>query len=109
MNAACPAGKRPAGRHKLGRSDLAGLISGLPVVVIELKQPGMPARAAFDENLSRYQQQIPALFWFNALLIPWNGTKSRVGLLMADWERFSSLLLTAPMTGHAQISPLGGG
>jgi hypothetical protein len=35
----------------------------------ELKKPGVPARAAFDENLTHYKQQIPALFWFNALLI----------------------------------------
>jgi hypothetical protein len=26
------------------------------------------------------------LFWFNALLIASNGTDSRVGSLMADWE-----------------------
>ena len=38
-------------------------------MVIELKKPGVPARAAFDENLTHYKQQIPALFWFNALLI----------------------------------------
>ena len=57
-------------------------------MVIELKKPGVPARAAFDENLTHYKQQIPALFWFNALLIASNGTDSRVGLLTADWERF---------------------
>jgi type I restriction enzyme R subunit len=31
---------------------------------------------------------VPALFWFNALLIASNGTDSRVGSLTADWERF---------------------
>lgn len=44
------------------------------------------ARAAFDENLTHYQQQIQALFWFNALLIASNGTDSRVSSLPADWE-----------------------
>jgi hypothetical protein len=29
----------------------------------------VPARAAFDENLTHYKQQIPNLFWFNALMI----------------------------------------
>ena len=57
-------------------------------MVIELKKPGVPARAAFDENLTHYKQQIPALFWFNALLIASNGTDSRVGSLTADWGRF---------------------
>ncbi len=67
---------------------MVGFVNGLPLVVIELKKPGVPARAAFDENLSHYKQQIPALFWYNALLIASNGTDSRVGSLTADWERF---------------------
>ena len=70
------------------RPDLVGFVNGLPLVVIELKKPGVPARAAFDENLTHYKQQIPALFWYNALLIASNGTDSRVGSLTADWERF---------------------
>ena len=55
---------------------------------MELKKPGVPARTAFDENLTHYKQQIPQLFWFNALLIASNGTDSRVGSLTADWGRF---------------------
>ncbi len=70
------------------RPDLVGFVNGLPWVVIELKKPGVPARAAFDENLTHYKQQIPALFWFNALLIASNGTDSRVGSLTADWGRW---------------------
>jgi len=70
------------------RPDLVGFVNGLPLVVIELKQPGVPARAAFDENLTHYKEQIPALFWFNGLLIASNGTDSRVGSLTADWDRF---------------------
>ncbi len=70
------------------RPDLVGFVNGLPWVVIELKKPGVPPRTAFDENLTHYKQQIPQLFWFNALLIASNGTDSRVGSLTADWERF---------------------
>ncbi|KAF0102531.1 MAG: type I restriction enzyme R subunit [bacterium] len=70
------------------RPDLVGFVNGLPWVVIELKKPGVPARAAFDENLTHYKQQIQALFWSNALLIASNGTDSRVGSLTADWERW---------------------
>lgn len=70
------------------RPDLVGFVNGLPWVVIELKKPGVPARSAFDENLTHYKQQIPQLFWFNALLIASNGTDGRVGSLTADWERF---------------------
>lgn len=70
------------------RPDLVGFVNGLPWVVIELKKPGVPARAAFDENLTHYTQQIPSLFWSNALLIASNGTDSRVGSLTADWGRW---------------------
>lgn len=70
------------------RPDLVGFVNGLPWVLIELKKPGVPARAAFDENLTHYKQQIPGLFWFNALMIASNGTDSLVGSLTADWERW---------------------
>ena len=70
------------------RPDLVGFVNGLPLVVIELKKPGVPARVAFDENLTHYKAEIPQLFWFNALLIASNGTDSRVGSLTADWERY---------------------
>lgn len=70
------------------RPDLVGFVNGLPWVVIELKKPGVPARAAFDENLTHYKQQVPSLFWFNALMMASNGTDSRVGSLTADWGRW---------------------
>ena len=70
------------------RPDLVGFVNGLPWVVIELKKPGVAARVAFDENLTHYKQQIPQLFWYNALLIASNGTDSRVGSLTADWGRW---------------------
>ena len=70
------------------RPDLVAFVNGLPLVVIELKKPGVPARAAFDENLTHYKAEIPPLYVFNALLIASNGTESSVGSLTADWERF---------------------
>ncbi|MEW6487769.1 MAG: type I restriction endonuclease subunit R [Thermodesulfobacteriota bacterium] len=73
------------------RPDVVGFVNGLPLVVAEFKKPGVPARQAFDENLTSYkhpQNGVPALFWFNALLLASNGTDSRVGSLTADWDRF---------------------
>ena len=70
------------------RPDLIGFVNGLPLIAIELKKPGVPARAAFDENLTHYKSAIPSLFWYNAMLIASNGTDSRVGSVTADWERF---------------------
>ena len=70
------------------RPDLVGFVNGLPLVVIELKKPGIPSQQAFDDNLTCYKSDIPQLFWFNTLMIVSNGTESRVGSLTADWERF---------------------
>ena len=74
------------------RPDLIGFVNGLPLVLIEFKKPGVSARAAFDENITSYkhpQNGVPALFWYNALIIASNGTESRVGTITADWERMS--------------------
>jgi len=72
------------------RPDLIGFVNGLPLVVLELKKPGISARHAFDDNITSYkhpQNGVPQLFWYNALLIASNGTESRVGSLSANWER----------------------
>jgi type I site-specific restriction-modification system R (restriction) subunit len=73
------------------RPDLVGFVNGLPWVVIELKKTGVPARHAFDGNLTSYkhpQNGVPQLFVHNAFLIASNGTQSRIGTITADWERF---------------------
>ncbi len=70
------------------RADLVGFVNGLPMIVIELKKPGVPAQVAFDENLTWYKEVVPQLFWSNGLLITSNGIDSRVGSLTSNWERF---------------------
>ena len=56
-----------------------------------------------SENLTHYKQQIPALFWYNALLIASNGTDSRVGSLTADWERFFEVLPHGYRAARARV------
>ncbi len=70
------------------RPDLIGFVNGLPLLVIELKKPGVPAKTAFDENLTHYKSAVPKLFWYNAFLVASNGTESRLGSVTADWERW---------------------
>jgi type I restriction enzyme R subunit len=72
------------------RPDLIGFVNGLPLVVMEFKKPGVPARAALEENITSYKHPlngVPALFWYNGLIIASNGSESRVGSITADWER----------------------
>jgi type I restriction enzyme R subunit len=52
---------------------------GQPLVVIGLKKPGVPARAAFDENIMSYQRPqngIPVPFAYNVLVMVSNATDS---------------------------------
>ena len=71
------------------RTDLIGFINGLPVVLIELKKPGVNVREAFDKNLADYKKTIPQLFHYNGFLLVSNGVQSKIGSLTAEWEHFS--------------------
>ena len=73
------------------RPDVVCFVNGLPLAVLEFKKPGVPARRAFEDNITSYkhpQNGVPRLFWYNSLLIASNGTESRVGSVTADWNRF---------------------
>jgi type I restriction enzyme R subunit len=70
------------------RTDLIGFVNGLPLVLIELKKPGVNAREAYDKNLADYKETIPQLFHYNGILLVSNGVQSKIGSLTATWEHF---------------------
>ena len=72
------------------RPDLVVFVNGLPLAVIELKNP-------VDENatihtawrqLRTYRAELPSLFAFNAVLGVSDGVQARLGTLTAGWEWF---------------------
>lgn len=72
------------------RPDVVVFINGLPVGVVELKNPG-DENATMDgayNQLQTYKDQIPSLFRTNAVLITSDGIAARIGSLTADKERF---------------------
>ncbi len=72
------------------RPDVVLFLNGLPVVVVELKNPGdenADLWAAFNQ-LQAYKEDIPDLFIGNALLVISDGIEARMGSLTADQERF---------------------
>jgi len=74
------------------RPDLIIFINGLPLVVIELKNPTdelATVKTAFNQ-LQTYKQAIPSLFTYNELLIASDGWDAKFGTLTSDWSRFSS-------------------
>ncbi len=76
-------------RHER-RPDILLFVNGLPLVVIELKNPAdenATIHTAFKQ-LQTYKAEIPSLFAFNAALIVSDGLEARIGTLTAGWEWF---------------------
>ena len=72
------------------RPDMVLFVNGLPLAVIELKNPAdenATLRHAFNQ-LQTYKEQIPSLFVYNALLVISDGMQARFGTLTAGWDRF---------------------
>ncbi|WP_416799483.1 type I restriction endonuclease subunit R [Ciceribacter azotifigens] len=72
------------------RPDVVVFVNGLPLAVLELKNPGTETAtlsSAFNQ-LQTYKSQIPSLFRTNAVLITSDGLWARIGSLTADEERF---------------------
>jgi len=76
-------------RHER-RPDVVLFVNGLPLAVIELKNPAdeqADVWKAFNQ-LQTYKQQIPSLFTFNEALVISDGVQARIGTLTADREWF---------------------
>ena len=72
------------------RPDIVVFINGLPLDVIELKNPtdeNATVWSAFRQ-LQTYKREIPRLFTYNEALVVSDGVEARVGSLTADRERF---------------------
>jgi len=72
------------------RPDVVIFVNGLPLGVIELKNPG-DENATLDgafNQLQTYKSQITSLFRTNAALVISDGIAARIGSLTADRERF---------------------
>ena len=76
------------GNHR--RPDVVLYLNGLPLAVIELKNPGDES-ATLDgafQQFETYKDQIPSLFRTNAALVISDGLHARLGSLTANFERF---------------------
>ncbi|MEC8887251.1 MAG: type I restriction endonuclease subunit R [Pseudomonadota bacterium] len=72
------------------RPDVVVFLNGLPLVVIELKNP-TDENATIDDaynQLQTYKDEIPSLFRTNGFLVTSDGLLARVGSLTANAERF---------------------
>lgn len=76
--------------HVRRRADIVVFVNGLPLAVMELKNPANAG--AFLDNavlqLKNYQHDIPDLFRSNVFQVVSDGSCARLGSLTADVERF---------------------
>ena len=89
------------------RPDVVVYLNGLPLAVIELKNPADEKAgiwAAFNQ-LQTYKQDIPDLFTANVLLVISDGIQARLGSLSADRERFQRWRTIEGVNN--EIDPLG--
>lgn len=72
------------------RPDIILFVNGLPLVLLELKNPADEKAdiwKAYDQ-IQTYKEQIPDVFQYNEVLVISDGTEARMGSLSADVERF---------------------
>ena len=72
------------------RPDIVIFVNGLPLAVIELKNPAdenATIQTAFQQ-LQTYKNDLPSLFTYNEMLVVSDGLEARAGTLTADWEWF---------------------
>lgn len=72
------------------RPDVVVFINGLPIAVIELKNPADENADVWDayNQLQTYKEEIADLFVFNEALVISDGINARIGSLTANQERF---------------------
>ena len=72
------------------RSDIVLFVNGLPLGVLELKNPADEDATIPSawRQLQTYKAEVPSLFDFNAILGVSDGVEARLGTLTAGWEWF---------------------
>ena len=72
------------------RPDIVLFINGLPLAVIELKNPTDEKATVLTafRQIQTYKQEIPTLFTYNEAIVISDGLEARIGSLTADMEWF---------------------
>lgn len=79
------------GPKRTCRPDIILFVNGLPLVLLELKNPAdinADLSKAFNQ-IQTYKELIPDVFHYNEILIISDGSEARMGSLSADIERFA--------------------
>ena len=75
------------------RLDLALFVNGVPLVLMEFKEPNESVKSAYDNNLTDYRDTISQLFIPNCFVLLSNGSEAKVGSTYSPWEFFNDWLV----------------
>lgn len=70
------------------RCDLVGFVNGVPLLFVEFKRHDKDVYLAYRDNYTDYQDTIPQMFYYNAMVMLSNGLESKVGTLGSPYEFF---------------------
>lgn len=70
------------------RADLVGFVNGVPLLFVEFKRHDKDVIRAYEDNYTDYQDTIPQIFYYNAIVMLSNGLESKVGTLGSPFEFF---------------------
>ncbi len=99
-------------RNQKKRPDVLLYVNGLPLVLVELKNPAdaqATLRRAFDQ-IQTYLATIPTLFYYNAFCVVSDGLEAKAGTISSNFSRFmawkSADGLGAPPSTASQLGVL---
>ena len=89
------------------RPDLILFINGLPLVVLELKNPTDENATIYNafEQIRTYRETISSLFKYNAFCVISDGLEARAGTISADLSRFMSWKSSDGQTESSKLIP----
>ncbi|OBB56404.1 DEAD/DEAH box helicase [Mycolicibacterium monacense] len=86
------------------RLDVALFVNGVPLAVLEFKEPNAPVKSAYDDNVTDYRDTIPQLFIPNCLVLLSNGSEAKVGSTYAPWDFFSDWKVIDAFGARSEIA-----
>ncbi|MCF8542784.1 MAG: type I restriction endonuclease subunit R [Candidatus Nanopelagicales bacterium] len=86
------------------RLDVALFVNGVPLVLMEFKEPNQDVKKGFDDNITDYRDTIPEFFVPNLFVLVSNGSQAKVGSTYSPWEFFGDWKVTDAMGARGRIA-----
>lgn len=83
-----------AGKYHRRRPDVVLFVNGIPLVLMEFKEPNQSVKTGFDDNITDYRDTIPQLFTPNCFVLISNGRDTKIGSTFVSYDFFNDWKIT---------------